>query len=666
MKFEILAPAGSMESLIAGVRSGANAVYLGGKLFNARRNAGNFDNEELKKAVAYCHNRGVKVYLAINILISDAEMEEAYHAVQQALQAGVDAFIIQDTGLAKMIREHFPDARLHASTQMSILSPAGVRFAKGLGFDRIVLPREMNLNEIDEIKKSTDLELELFVHGALCMSVSGQCYLSSMLGSRSGNRGLCAQPCRLPFTSKSDPNEYALSLKDLSIIEHLDKLDGITSLKIEGRMKRPEYVSAAVTAVKKAVEGIYTATDSHNLRSVFSRSGFTDGYLTGHTGRDMFGTRQKEDVVSANEVLKTIEKNYARENPLVKMDMRFVCKKGEPCSLTAAALGKAVTVKGEIPEAALNKPITEESLVNRLSKLGGTPFYAGKVEIDLDDGLILPVSKINELRRRAVEEIEQPPKITVRTKPFEKKQSIEKNSTPYFTASFKHAGQIPDRHPFRHVFIPLDSSLEDFMDNRAGVVLPRGLFGIENEMIERLNTLKKAGVTKALCGNYGSYQLARELGFEVFGDFGLNIYNSESANRINNPILSFELTLKQANRIAAQNTGVIVYGRIPLMLTRNCPVQSGAGHCRNKRGCRLTDRKGYEFPVICSDYPCVELLNSVPVCLSDVMDKVKTDFAHFYFSTENKKEVEKIIRMYENGEKPDFKFTRGLYRRGTI
>lgn len=666
MKFEILAPAGSMESLIAGVRSGANAVYLGGKLFNARRNAGNFDNEELKEAVLYCHNRSVKVYLAINILISDAEMEEAYHAVQQALQAGVDAFIIQDTGLAKMIREHFPDARLHASTQMSILSPAGARFAKSLGFDRIVLPREMNLNEINEIKKSTDLELELFVHGALCMSVSGQCYLSSMLGSRSGNRGLCAQPCRLPFTSKSDPNEYALSLKDLSIIEHLDKLDGITSLKIEGRMKRPEYVSAAVTAVKKAVEGIYTATDSHNLRSVFSRSGFTDGYLTGHTGRDMFGTRQKEDVVSANEVLKTIEKNYARENPLVKMDMRFVCKKGEPCSLTAAALGKAVTVKGEIPEAALNKPITEESLVNRLSKLGGTPFYADKIEIDLDDGLILPVSKINELRRRAVEEIEKPPKITVRAKPFEKKNSIEKNSIPYFTASFKHAGQIPDRHPFRHVFIPLDSSLEDFTDNCAGVVLPRGLFGIENEMIERLNTLKKAGVTKALCGNYGSYQLARELGFEVFGDFGLNIYNSESANQINNPILSFELTLKQANRITAQNTGVIVYGRIPLMLTRNCPVQSGAGHCANKGDCRLTDRKGYEFPVICSDYPCVELLNSVPVCLSDVMDKVKTDFAHFYFSTESKKEVEKIIRMYENGEKPDFKFTRGLYRRGII
>ena len=241
MKFEILAPAGSMESLIAGVRSGANAIYLGGKMFNARRNAGNFDNEELKNAVEYCHKRGVKVYLTLNIIVSDDELESAYNTVKHALSVGIDAFIIQDIGVAKMIKEHFPQARLHGSTQMSIMSPAGAQYAKELGFSRIVLPREMSLDEIKEIKESTDLELELFVHGALCMSVSGQCYLSSMLGSRSGNRGLCAQPCRLPFTAKGDKKECALSLKDLSLIEHLNELDGITSLKIEGRMKRPEY-----------------------------------------------------------------------------------------------------------------------------------------------------------------------------------------------------------------------------------------------------------------------------------------------------------------------------------------------------------------------------------------------------------------------------------------
>ncbi len=660
MKFEILAPAGSMESLIAGVRSGANAVYLGGKLFNARRNAGNFDNEELKKAVEYCHNRMVKVYLAINILISDREMQDAYNAVRDALLAGVDAFIIQDTGLAKMIREHFPEARLHASTQMSIMTPAGARFAKSLGFDRIVLPREMTLDEIIEMKNSTDMELELFVHGALCMSVSGQCYLSSILGSRSGNRGLCAQPCRLPFTAKGDRNECALSLKDLSLIRHLNKLDGVTSLKIEGRMKRPEYVSAAVAAVKKAIESAYSDDDEYLLRSVFSRSGFTDGYLTGKRGREMFGTRQKEDVISAENVLKKIAKNYEREVPVIAADMKFRCKKGEQCSLTVSAAGKTAEVATDIPETAVNKPMTAESVRARLSKLGGTPFYAGEIDIELDDGLILPASKINDLRRKAVEELQKTSPIKINAKPFEAKSYKEKNCKPYYTASFRDAKQIPDKHPFAYVFIPIDSTLEDFIDNRAGVVLPRGLFGTENDIRKRLEKLKKAGISKALCGNYGSYLLAKELGFEVFGDFGLNIFNSESAGLIDNPILSFELTLNQSNRISAENTGVIVYGRLPLMLTRNCPVKESVGHCKNKRNCMLTDRKGLEFPVICSDFPCVEILNSVPLCLSDKMSDVKTDFAHFMFTTESQKEVEHIINIFENQSSPDFKFTRGL------
>lgn len=666
MKFEILAPAGSMESLVAGVRSGANAVYLGGKMFNARRNAGNFDNDELKTAVEYCHRRGVKVYLTLNIVVSDEEFEGAYDTVKYALSVGVDAFIVQDIGLAKMIKEHFPQAKLHGSTQMSIMTPAGIKYAESLGFSRVVLAREMSLEEIREIRKSTDLELEIFVHGALCMCVSGQCYLSSMLGSRSGNRGLCAQPCRLPFTAKGDKKDCALSLKDLSIIEHLEELDGITSLKIEGRMKRPEYVSAAVTAVKKAMNGIYTGTDSFNLRSVFSRSGFTDGYLMGQLGRDMFGTRQKEDVLSAGNVLKEISHNYDNENPLLPMDMQFICKKDTPCSLTVTALGRTITVIGETPEIAIKKPMDADTLKQRLSKLGGTQFYADEIDIVLDDGLIIPVSKINELRRKAVEEIEQLPEITIEATPFEKKAYTEKKKTPYLTASFRSAVQIPDRHPFKNVFIPMNSSLEDFVDNRAGVVLPRGLFSMENKMRTRLEKLKRAGVTKALCGNLGSYQLAKEMGFEVFGDFSLNVFNSESADMIKNPILSFELTLEQANRINAENTGIIVYGYVPLMLTRNCPVKTSIGcyEC-NKQG-KLTDRKGYEFPVICSDYPCVEILNSAPIYMLDRMSEIKTDFAHFYFSTESVKDVEKIIHMYEAGEKPDFKYTRGLYQRGAL
>ncbi len=666
MNFEILAPAGSMESLIAGVRSGANAVYLGGKLFNARRNAGNFDNKELYDAVKYCHSHGVKIYLTLNIVISDDEFEQMYNEVKYALSIGVDAFIIQDIGAAKFIKEHFPQAKLHGSTQMSIMTVNGVKYAEEMGFSRVVLAREMTAEEIREIRENTDIELEMFVHGALCMCVSGQCYLSSMIGSRSGNRGLCAQPCRLPFTAKGNKSETALSLKDLSLIEDLELLDGINSLKIEGRMKRPEYVSAVVTAMKNAIDGKYSAADKFTLRSIFSRSGFTDGYLKNKLGKDMFGSRQKEDVLSAKNVLKDISHNYDNENPLIRMDMSFVCKAGKKCSLTVNALGREITVEGEIPQKAINKPMTAESLTQRLSKLGGTQFFAGQIDIVLDDGLILPASKINELRRTAVEKITQEPEHEVVCEPFDRINPIIKNSTPYLTASFKSAKQIPDKHPFKHVFIPLNSTIEDFIDNRAGAVLPRGMFGIEKEIETKLTKLKKAGVRKVLCPNIGGYRLAKDMGFEVFGDFGLNIFNSESANLIDNPILSFELMLEQANKINAKNTGIIVYGKVPLMLTRNCPIKTSIGcyEC-NKKG-KLTDRKGYEFPVICSDYPCVEMLNCVPIYMLDRMDEVKTDFAHFYFSTESVEEVENIILLNEKKAKPPFKYTRGLYQRGAI
>ncbi len=666
MNFEVLAPAGSMESLIAGVRSGANAIYLGGKSFNARRNAGNFDNEELKRAVEYCHSHGVKVYLTLNILVRDDEMENAYNTVKDALLCGVDAFIVQDIGVAKMIREHFQSARLHGSTQMSIMTPSGAKAAKEMGFSRIVLPREMSLEEIKEIRESTDLELELFVHGALCMSVSGQCYLSSVIGSRSGNRGLCAQPCRLPFTAGGNAT-HALSLKDLSLIGELDKLDGITSLKIEGRMKRPEYVSAAVSAVKKAIDGEYSSSDEFMLRSVFSRNGFTNGYLNSKLGKNMFGTRQKEDVVAANNVLKEIARNYEKETPLIPLDISFTCRDNEKAVLIAKSDKKEVTVIGDVPEKAINKPMSEESLKERLSKFGGTQYFSKNIEINLDDGLILPASKINEMRRNAVSKLDEQEKIELQYKPFNVfLPQYNQPDKPYATASFSNASQIPDNHPFERVFIPVNSSLEDFVDNRAGVVLPRGLFGIERELKIRLEKLKKAGVNKALCGNIGSYTLCKDMGFEVYGDFGLNVFNSLSANKIDHPILSFELTQSQINNINARDKGMIVYGYLPLMLNRNCPVKNDIGCFECDKHGRLTDRKGMEFPVMCSDFPCVEMLNCHPLYMLDRLDEVKTDFIHFYFSIESKKQVEKVIALYENREKPDFKYTRGLYQRGTL
>ena len=667
MKFEILAPAGSQESLVAGVRCGADAVYLGGKVLNARRNAGNFNDEELEWAVDYCHQRGVKVYLTMNTLCKDSEMKEAYALVKQALSFGVDAFIVQDLGVIRMIRACFPDAKIHGSTQMSVVTPEGVNALKEMGISRAVLPREMTAEEIAEIREKTDLELEMFIHGALCMSVSGQCYLSSMIGQRSGNRGLCAQPCRLSF-SADNSKSFDLSLKDLSLIRQLAKIKklGVISLKIEGRMKRPEYIAAAVTAVKKAIQDDYSIKDEIMLKSVFSRSGFTQGYFNNEMNRDMFGTRQKEDVVAANDVLKELSHLYDNENPLVPIDLKLECLKDKPVKLTASALGKTAEVVGDIPEIAINKPMSKEGLTERLSKLGGTQFYAENVEIILDDGLIVPASKINALRRDAVQQLSVTEKKSVKALPMERIQPRTTAGKLYFTARFADAEQIPDKHPFERIFIPIWSDIEDFIDNRAGVELPRGLFGKEEQIEKRLSQLKKAGVKNALCGNLGSYKLAKKLGFRVFGDFGLNVFNSGSADLIHSPILSFELTVEEANRIQAEDTGIIAYGRLPLMLTRNCPVKNNIGCEKCRKNGSLTDRKGISFPVVCSPYPCVELLNSVPLYMADRMHEIKTDFIHFYFTNETKEDVEKIAALYKNESKADFDYTRGLYYRGVL
>lgn len=661
-KPEILAPAGSMESLIAAVRCGANAVYLGTKGINARRGATNFTFEELKQAVEYCHARDVKIYLALNILISDSERELAYKTVEAGLSLGVDAFIIQDLGLAKIIHSHFPTARMHASTQCSVNSPEGFKALEKMGFVRAVLPREMSLDEIKEIRQATDMELEMFVHGALCMCVSGQCYLSAMLGGRSGNRGLCAQPCRLGFSADAS-RSCDLSLKDLSLIGNINEIAqaGVVSLKIEGRMKRPEYVAAAVTSCKKAIDGEYSASDENTMKSVFSRTGFTDGYFTGER-KDMFGTRQKEDVVAAKDVLKELSHLYDNENPLVPIDIEFICKANRKAELTATALGKTVTVTGTVPEKAINKPMTEESVKTRLAKFGNTQFYLNNITIDLDDGLILPASVINSMRREAVEMLDKVEIKPFTQMPYKAEKYKEKDCTPYYTARFLNPDSIPDKHPFKRIFIPIWSSDEDFVDNRAGVEVPRGLFGMEEKLTKRLEHLKKIGVRKALCSNLGAYSLAQKMGFEVYGDFGLNIFNSESAQLFNSPILSFEATLEQTNRIGAKDTGIIGYGYLPLMLTRNCPIKNhlGCSRCTGK----LTDRKGFEFKVKCSPYPCVEVLNPVPVYMGDRQKEIKTDFIHFYFTDESKNQVEQIINLFKTGGQFDGKYTRGLTYRG--
>lgn len=403
---EILAPAGSMESLTAAVRCGADAVYIGAKRYSARASAQNFDKQELEKAVYYCHARGVKVYLALNTLLTDDEMDDAAETVKEACSLPVDAVIVQDIGLASFIRSACPSLRLHGSTQMSIHTPQGAKELYRQGFSRVVLARELSKEEIAEIAESCPIELEVFVHGALCMSVSGQCYFSSLLGGRSGNRGQCAQPCRLPFSVQGGTG-HDLSLKDLSLLHHLGELRGlgVHSFKIEGRMKRPEYVAASVAAAKKAVSlGFLPYEDSKLLEQVFSRSGFTDGYYGEQLGRKMFGTRTKEDVAGAQPaLLSQIRAQYKDEKQRIPVSFALQIKEGRPARLTARDLeSHEACAEGALPQAALNAPLDASKCVVQLEKTGGTPFVCRDVRCDIDEGLSLPLSQINGMRREAL------------------------------------------------------------------------------------------------------------------------------------------------------------------------------------------------------------------------------------------------------------------------
>lgn len=408
---EILAPCGGYESLVAAVNSGADAVYLGETTFSARRNAENFTPEQLREAVKLCHLSGVKVHVALNTLVFDTELDKLEKTVEMIADCGIDAVIVQDFGVARTIKK-IADIPLHASTQMTITSPSGAEMAKEAGFSRVVLAREMSLREIERVVKSVDIETEIFVHGAICVCLSGQCYMSAVLGGRSGNRGLCAQPCRLNFTCGK--RENVLSLKDLSLVSHLQEIEktGVTSVKIEGRMKRPEYVAAAVTACKRALRG--EIPDMENLRAVFSRSGFTDSYYSGSFEK-MQGVRTKEDVVAAPKAINELKQLYKDVYKRYKADISVEIHENKPSVCVAECNGVKVSTEGEIPQKAINKPSTAEDISARMSKLGGTVFEVGRVSCNIDQGLILSASAVNGLRRDVIEKLSE--KIIEKNKP---------------------------------------------------------------------------------------------------------------------------------------------------------------------------------------------------------------------------------------------------------
>ena len=689
---ELLSPAGSMEALRAAVQNGANAVYLGYDAFNARMGARNFSVDELQEAIVYCHVRGVQVHLTLNTLVSDREMARAAEVIRTAAVLGVDAFIVQDLGVVALCREIAPEVPIHASTQMSIHSLEGVQQAAELGVSRVVLARELPREEIAHICRRSPVEIEVFVHGALCMCYSGQCYLSSVIGRRSGNRGQCAQPCRLPYGyGRFEPNRYPLSLKDNCLVEYLDDLRrlGVSSLKIEGRMKRPEYVAVVTKAYRTALDGKrVTEEDLRELEAVFSRQGFTQGYYEGKTGADMFGVRQEPE--ENRELFAAARATYeSGENIRIPIRFYAMIRRDEPAQLAVEDdAGHVCKANGPIPEEAQVRALTEEELAERLGKTGGTPYVCAQVRARIDPGLMLPASAINAMRRDALA-------ILTAQRGRAPKRQINAYNPPalydgmsgelQLTISVRQVSQITSRMLALRpavLYVPLEELVEHpelpgllGVETQLAAILPRVVWSGENQRLaQQLRSVYAMGVRQLLVGNLGQVRIAKAAGFAVRGDFGLNIFNSRAmhylrAQGIDSQLLSFEMTLPQIRDVSkAVPAEVLIYGRLPLMLTENCILKNrGKGcHCQDTPQ-SLRDRKGEEFPVERAWGCRNELFNAKTLWLADKDDwkKAGLRYARLAFLREDAKTCARILRAYRTGEGDGPEgFTRGLYYRG--
>ena len=689
---EILAPAGSMEAVHAAVQNGANAVYLGCGMFNARQSAKNFTPEGLAEAVRYCHIRGVQVHLTLNTLVSDREMPELAKLIRHAALCGVDAFIVQDLGVVQQCLAIAPHIPIHGSTQMSVHSLPGVRLLAAWGLKRVVLSRELSREEIRYICQGSPIEIEVFCHGALCMCYSGQCYLSAAIGGRSGNRGRCAQPCRQSYGYGNWKNEYPLSLKDNCLVHSLQDLEnmGVTSVKLEGRMKRPEYVAAVTSVYSHAAAGNpVTPAMMERLMSAFNRQGFTAGYYQGRIGEQMFGTRQEEQENRAffKAMRQTYEATEASRVP-VTMEME-VTRNGSRLSVQDPE-GRVCEAIGPVPADAVSMPLTEQALADRLLKTGGTPYACNQVRVRVEPGLMLPVSAINAMRRDVLNMLTAK---RGRTEPVSLGKPRKfmaypgQRRAPGLTVQVTTREQItvsllkmrPDI-----LYVPLHILVGDIDLCRNLVryvqvcaVLPRIVHdGDISRLIQDMRLVRSMGVEEVLVGNLGLMIPAREAGMDIRGDFGLNLYNSGAVNTIRDlelrsACLSFEMTLPQIRDVSkAVPCEILAYGRMPLMVTENCLIRGRTGKCTcHLSPAKLTDKTGADFPIIRDGNSCRSvLLNGKKLSWLDRQEelgRLGLWAIRVYFTTENPKEVDQVMATYSDPKPFDpGACTRGLYLRG--
>ena len=684
---EILAPVGSEEMLHAAVFSGADAVYLGFSGFNARTGAGNFDADSLKEAVRFCHARGVKVHVALNTTVYGGELASLCDAIRAVAASGADAVICQDLAVATLIGKIAPQLPRHGSTQMSVHTLQGALELKELGFTRVVLARELSLPEVEQITRHCGIETECFVHGALCMCVSGQCYMSAFLGGRSGNRGSCAGPCRLPFEANALPEGkpgrlHHLSLKDNSVIDKLDQLQaiGVASAKIEGRLRTPEYVAAAVSACLAGREG--RAYDRDLLKNAFSRSGFTSGYLDGKIDGTMFGVRSEADAELTKKTLPALRELYRRERSRVPVRMKLEIEEGgEKLTVTDADGNKAFSYGDFEPQPARTDPT--ESLKRSLAKTGGTPFAAENIEVEMDEGpWFVPGSTVNELRREALDALLKKREV-LRPWPV---QDVELEPLPQRTlpphrtlrARFERWDQVPEQalSGVEYLILPIAQADRVPREWRGKTLLelPRVMFGkLEEDTARRVAATQDAGFAGYEVSNIAHLRLCR--GLPMSGGFGLNVTNQVAAqfyadNGLGSVLILPETKDSDISTIAPTHagrpvpTGVLVYGHMPLMVTRACPLQNihDCAHC-DKTGV-LTDRKAKKFPVRCG-MGVRTIYNPVPIYMGDKPGALTVDYGVAYFTLESREEAAAILDNIRVHAPFEGDFTRGLYFKGT-
>ena len=684
---EILAPVGSEEMLHAAVFSGADAVYLGFSGFNARTGAGNFDADSLKEAVRFCHARGVKVHVALNTTVYGGELASLCDAIRAVAASGADAVICQDLAVATLIGKIAPQLPRHGSTQMSVHTLQGALELKELGFTRVVLARELSLPEVEQITRHCGIETECFVHGALCMCVSGQCYLSAFLGGRSGNRGSCAGPCRLPFEANALPEGkpgrlHHLSLKDNSVIDKLDQLQaiGVASAKIEGRLRTPEYVAAAVSACLAGREG--RAYDRDLLKNAFSRSGFTSGYLDGKIDGTMFGVRSEADAELTKKTLPALRELYRRERSRVPVRMKLEIEEGgEKLTVTDADGNKAFAYGDFEPQPARADPT--ESLKRSLAKTGGTPFAAENIEVEMDEGpWFVPGSTVNELRREALDALLKKREVLCPwpVQDVELEPLPQRTLPPHRTlrARFERWDQVPEQalSGVEYLILPIAQADRVPREWRSKTLLelPRVMFGkLEEDTARRVAATQDAGFAGYEVSNIAHLRLCR--GLPMSGGFGLNVTNQVAAqfyadNGLGSVLILPETKDSDISTIAPTHagkpvpTGVLVYGHMPLMVTRACPLQNihDCAHC-DKTGV-LTDRKAKKFPVRCG-MGVRTIYNPVPIYMGDKPGALTVDYGVAYFTLESREEAAAILDNLRVHAPFEGDFTRGLYFKGT-